>query len=414
MDALLINALKPHYHNWASCGLFVTREDGSLIDVCVVMNDTPGTWVVLLCPILYPLSKDGFKCLYNTLNSGAHRSGFDLCVCRTRDNGTSHQIACTRYGKFRVQSSNMKGTIMNEHRLSHTIDQPFIYNDGIKSPAVRGYMNDITRKKGKTLARRNMTHRPICNDNRCTFNFLIKSNGTHWYIVKGSGNCKHSWHVKLVQHTRTTTSSLSQSEKLLITNMDGSKLSNMSIRQLLFFDKNKSLNENQIRWINKCFLKNQEQKTTESLSDADRLIDFLKKEPTISFIILYDDVGSTLIGGKPKGRPKLNEVPAKENVILSQYSSPENEKVLVGVAWVAEDEQRLFHCFPEVSFVDTTSQTNNELQPLLIMCGKDSDAKPFVTLRFIMPSEQRWTFKWFYEIAAPTLLGAKACNRNQL
>eukprot|EP00978_Attheya_sp_CCMP212_P018363 scaffold50130_cov39-Attheya_sp.AAC.1 len=49
-----------------------------------------------------------------------------------------------------------------------------------------------------------------------------------------------------------------------------------------------------------------------------------------------------------------------------------------------------------------------------MMCGKDSDAKPFVALRFIMPSEQRWTFKWFYEIAAPTLLGAKACNRNQL
>ena len=31
-----------------------------------------------------------------------------------------------------------------------------------------------------------------------------------------------------------------------------------------------------------------------------------------------------------------------------------------------------------------------------------------------MPLEQRWTFKWFYEIAAPILLGEKACLRNNL
>eukprot|EP00978_Attheya_sp_CCMP212_P038710 scaffold194612_cov64-Attheya_sp.AAC.3 len=204
---------------------------------------------------------------------------------------------------------------------------------------------------------------------------------------------------------------LSESDKLLITDMKGSQLSTMAIRQMFFCTKDKTLNDHQIQWINKCFQKSQirEQNVQEGLSDADRLIAFLKKEPSISFILLYDTSSSTLIGGRPKGIPNRNEV-----TFTTKTYHNNGKEVFIGVAWVTDQERRLFQKFPEVSFVDTTSQTNNELCPLLMMCGKDSTSMPFAALRFIMPSEQRWSFKRFYEIATPVLLGSKACSRNLL
>ncbi len=114
MDTLLVHSLQQHLLPCTSRGLFITRADGTPIDICTVIDDSPGTGVVFLCSSLFPVSKEGFTSLFKALNSGATKCGFSINVIRTRDKGTSHQIACSRFRMFQ------KITEKNKDTFSHT------------------------------------------------------------------------------------------------------------------------------------------------------------------------------------------------------------------------------------------------------------------------------------------------------
>jgi hypothetical protein len=45
----------------------------------------------------------------------------------------------------------------------------------------------------------------------------------------------------------------------------------------------------------------------------------------------------------------------------------DGERVLLAVAWVCDDERRLFHLFPEVTFWDSAQKTNREKRPLFLL-----------------------------------------------
>jgi hypothetical protein len=79
--------------------------------------------------------------------------------------------------------------------------------------------------------------------------------------------------------------------------------------------------------------------------------------------------------------------------------------VLLAVAFVCDDECRLFECFPEMTFWDTALKTNHEKRPLFLACGKDSENQIFTYLHALMPSECLWVFDWLYMRAIPQLLG---------
>ena len=420
-------------HKWCCRGLFVMDADGSIIDICNVIDAAPYSGFVNLCPRLYPPNEDGFQSVYSALKDQVKKMGFDLTIGRTRNKGTEKHILCQRARKFFIKTGSEHKRLIEQSKDGVT----FSYKAGIKQPFMRGFNHNDIRKHGKSLPRCTHTASPINAEDVCPFNFLLKCSQSHWYLRRGMGNYSHSGHPRRIHESNAST--LTDADKSVITDMKSSLNGTMAIRQLFFFKHSKTLSTQQILWINKCFQNESESTSTTERSNSsasDRLISYMQKDKTISFILLYDDSGSKLIGGRTKGRPRKNEdfiltaktylnngssvpdqsitIPAKDNLVLSKFSTPKQKKVFIGVAWVTDNERRLFNAFPEVSFVDTTSQTNNELRPLLMMCGKDSNSQPFVALRFIMPSEQRWTFKWFYEIAAPILLGRKACSRNSL
>ena len=440
MDATLTECLYTHLNGWCTRGLFVVEASGAKIDICNVI-DAPPPGVVNLCPIRYPPTHEGFKVLYKELQDQVCTMGFDLNISRSRHHGTDQHIGCSRSKTFHVTKGSRRELLMLESNATQ-----FTYQSEVKEAFLRGFNKNDIRPGGKCLSRRTSTARPLNNEDKCCFGFLLKCSSTHWFLRRGIGEYHHSGHCKRLHHTNV--SSLTPREKLLITDMKSSQISNIAVRQLFYFSHGKTLNYSQIKWINTCFERDNDLSSPKTngvkRSDTDNLISYLNNDSTISFILLYDDSGSKLIGGRPKGRPGktvahidnaspdvtliaktyLNDgtsvpdqsinIPAKENIVLSKYSTNQKKKVFIGVAWVTDNERRLYNTFPEVSFVDTTSQTNKELRPLLMMCGKDSQSQPFVALRFIMPSEQRWTFKWFYEIAAPLLLGDKACSRKHL
>ena len=91
----------------------------------------------------------------------------------------------------------------------------------------------------------------------------------------------------------------------------------------------------------------------------------------------------------------------------SSKNLEENQKYLMGFAWVIPSELRLFEALPNVIMVDTIEKTNNEKRPLLTVGGKDSNWKMFIFLRCFMPDQQSWMFQWIFSVVMPSLITKK-------
>jgi MULE transposase domain len=98
--------------------------------------------------------------------------------------------------------------------------------------------------------------------------------------------------------------------------------------------------------------------------------------------------------------------------MMRQSLQMEDGRILIAVAWITNEEKRLFELFPEVLKADVTSQTNKEKRPLFLVVGKDSHGKTFTVLRCFMPSEQKWIFQWLWETAIPILVRKSVLRRN--
>ena len=199
-----------------------------------------------------------------------------------------------------------------------------------------------------------------------------------------------------------------------------------------------------------------------NLSAAEQLIKYLdRKRGEVSYVALYYEVKSTPLhtikkadlrrvrkhearsaaietDGDDKSVPEEYAVIAecvdaagnttRTNAALSSKEQSEigdvvcpvlkrlkvGQKILLAVAWVREDEKRLFELFPEVLMVDVTFGTNNEGRPLFVSAAFDKDMKSFTPLRAFLPSECRWGFRWIWGTAIPTLLGRDNLSRDQL
>ena len=87
-----------------------------------------------------------------------------------------------------------------------------------------------------------------------------------------------------------------------------------------------------------------------------------------------------------------------------------NQDVLLAIVWVLPNGKQLFRAYSEVLFIDGTHKTNYENRPLITMGIKDSDGKMQVILRALVPNERAWMFRWLFQIATPSLLGAGSCD----
>ena len=79
---------------------------------------------------------------------------------------------------------------------------------------------------------------------------------------------------------------------------------------------------------------------------------------------------------------------------------------LLAVAWVHENDQRLFELFSEVLMCDVTQGTNSEKRPLFVLLGKDRDGKFPMLFKCFMPSQQKWVFQWIFHTAIPLIFSA--------
>ena len=91
----------------------------------------------------------------------------------------------------------------------------------------------------------------------------------------------------------------------------------------------------------------------------------------------------------------------------------DSQSLLLAIAWISDTEHRLVRMFPEVLFMDVTSQTNNEKRGLFLAAGKDSNAQAFTACHIVLPSEQRWVFQWIFSHGLPFLFGPNVLRLNR-
>ena len=89
-------------------------------------------------------------------------------------------------------------------------------------------------------------------------------------------------------------------------------------------------------------------------------------------------------------------------------------KILLSSAWATKQEIRRFRKYPEIVYVDTTFNTNKELRPFLMICGKDADAHIFVLLRIYLCNECAWQFRWCFSHVLPLVVGKETTGRVRL
>jgi len=123
--------------------------------------------------------------------------------------------------------------------------------------------------------------------------------------------------------------------------------------------------------------------------------------------------------GRPGGRVEeaLNDPLLSKSfdrqTIRQNMRLTDSQSLFLALAWITDMEHRLVHMFPEVLFMDVTSQTNNEKRGLFLAAGKDSNAQAFTACRIFLPSEQRWMFQWIFSHALPFLFGPSVLRLNR-
>jgi len=277
---------------------------------------------------------------------------------------------------------------------------------------------------GNKKKRKTFTTRAICADDLCPFSFSIFLHGSEkrWYIISTPNEhpSQHRGHRKLqLDEIRTSTNlestdieKLNLYNSMHLTSTQAATLFNRS-------DANFNLLPSQVKYITRkeALLA---RSLTEVTSSAEKLLLCLQERPEVTYMTLTDDVGeaSGLIVATNKGRPsKLTGILAQQfspEDIRKQLMLREDQSLLLAVCWVSDDERRLAEMFPEVLYMDVTSQTNNEKRPLFLVAGKDSCGKSFTAARIFLPSEQKWIFRWIFQNCLPALLGETVTKRNKV
>jgi hypothetical protein len=86
---------------------------------------------------------------------------------------------------------------------------------------------------------------------------------------------------------------------------------------------------------------------------------------------------------------------------------PVKQRVCCAVAFAKHNEIRRGRLYPEVMFVDSTENTNNEDRPLLCIGMRDSSGKVFVSVYVYMPCLTRWAYRWVFGRVLPEFLGSE-------
>jgi len=164
---------------------------------------------------------------------------------------------------------------------------------------------------------------------------------------------------------------------------------------------------------------------------ANDFVNMLKADPTVSLLVLYDDVG---LGVGPKsnnvkytihkpagtsedGELEVDATPEEvkhQLGIVRAASGKKTGRILLMALWTTTEEARRFFIHPEVCSWDVTEGTNNEGRGLFLGLNYGADLASNVHTSVFVPNNQRWVFHYLAKKGIPLLHGQATVDRIQV
>ena len=370
------------------------------------------------------LKTSGWPDLCRDLMTAAHHAGNSI-IC----NG-SQSSALGRGGSMIVSNKVFRcGVLYRKTRTSSmavTVDKP--YRQTL-------LLNDRKNNRSGGLSHPKRIKTVDCRGCTCKFQFMVKWDTSFGFFVelkKKAGFAIHSSHPKLLDttyiplSTRLLTSH--QIEDAL--HVVNSTSNNGAARNYLHGRFGKFVNLIKVAYL--CRKANGKLNSTKD--DIDFMMENFVNSDEISFISLSDVSAKDFFD--TNADPKSLTEDDNDTVTISTYKvSPgdvryteiknhssleglskqiseerverkllKNDALFIAVAWISKPAFRLFKLCPEVVWVDATSHSNNKGFHLLTFSSRTSIGKQVVFMWVFIPNQQRFSFRWVFQEAIPTLL----------
>jgi hypothetical protein len=314
--------------------------------------------------------------------------------------------------------------------------------------------NNTRGRQGLSMKKRTNTGRPLTTDETCKVNLIIDFDNKTYFMKCGIGQGIHTNHLPLtasemaIRAKFVDAKMMDFQKQLAIANIEPGKTAaavkarfgtSLTRRQVAYHQGFSKL-------ANSLEDSNEIDKIGETCSDLDMLIDILKKkgagfcalyhrskagsaselpkpsEPTVHIGNSSEDMLFTETGGGSCSEVSVCEMVSETTGGLGHdimkyardsrvaVNASDEQDVLLAIVWVLPNSKQLFRAYPEVVFIDGTHKTNYENRPLVTMGVKDSKGKMQIVLRAFVPNERAWLFRWLFQVATPSLLGASSCD----
>ena len=264
----------------------------------------------------------------------------------------------------------------------------------------------------------------------CKFGFTVKwvLDGYFYIELRQRSGCSlHSSHARFIdpQTVPVPTRLLTSDQIENIAHVVNATSNNATGRNLLHTKFGKFINSMKAAYL--CRKHNGE--LSSARDDITVMLDNLVKSNEISFVSLADVPVADYFGKESlpasletvtvsTSKPFTGEVQysliddsSDISTLLNQISLERRDRQLmkddslfIGVAWIVKPAFRLFKLCPEVVWVDVTSHSNNKGFHLLTFSSRLSIGKQIVWLWIFIPNQQRFSFRWVFQEAMPTLV----------
>jgi hypothetical protein len=377
--------------------------------------------------------------LKEALKEAARKAGFELFAESRRKHTQQStwklevRLACNRARECRSKK-------LDELQSNVVMSDGAVLLPGVADQKLRNKRG----QKGTCPSRRKTTSkRSIEKENCCPFRIVVALHSTNsrWYVkfldlrkdesIRNILPHTHLGHPQLMSdHLASSTKLLTEDDLESIKKYTELHFTS-SQAALLLSKEDTNFLPRQLAWLSKKAIEPSTFLTSEA-SSAEKLLAYLDSQEDITWISLMDKRGTssgmvvTTNKGRPKGSKNARNRSVEEvqdaalnkkfdgDAIRHQLKLSVDQSILLAVGWISDNERRLVSMFPEVLFMDVTSQTNNEKRGLFVVAGKDSCARGFTATRIFLPSEQKWVFSWIFGYALPFLFGHSVLKRNKI
>ena len=378
-------------------------------------------------PTKYPPStekfkkKGTFKILWLYLQDTFKQHGMKITIKGKHSSlpGPTTRIICYRCRKHTPKKKDPE----KEYRHTNLI------NDKAASRGISGLKEPKRRGSGRAADLTGL----------CNFSFVLGMDSKGYFIHNGYGNSCHKNHFLTEEgNLNFTTKHFTESQVHQINDLTQANASAGAKQHFIYNKTGRILSLHNIRSLCQKFrhaLLDPNDPEVEEFSSADNLIQYFKSNGFDYYCLLhstninselgiytencYDQLGDQNIATSNAIPNFITQLNPKERKDLLEYiysrrnimSLGDNQHLMVAVAWVTKLEKRMFYLYPEVIFIDCTSDTNKEKRSLCTITGKNAHGKMFTILRAFLPNERAWMFRWLFSIVFPNSFEPKLIKR---